>query len=135
MNNTHRWITFVGALLLALVVGLTAWQAGVAHGIEQSGKIVVAPSGPNPGPYPYPYPYYGWHRPWGFGFGFLFIPLFFAFWFFVVRGLFWRRAGYGYGGGCGPRGRFDEWHRQAHERGPREATEATEAAPPTPAGR
>lgn len=68
----------------------------------------------NPGgPYPYPYPYYGWHRPWGFGF--LFIPLFFAFWFFVVRGLFWRRGRY-YGGGCGPRGRFDEWHRQAHAR-------------------
>ena len=134
MNNTHRWIAFIGALLLALVVGLTAWQAGVAHGIEQSGKIVVSPSGPNPGPYPYPYPYYGWHRPWGFGFGFLFIPLFFAFWFFVVRGLFWRRAGYGYGygGGCGPRGRFDEWHRQAHERG---TAEAGEAAPPTPAGR
>ncbi|HKH47595.1 MAG TPA: hypothetical protein VKM72_23305 [Thermoanaerobaculia bacterium] len=125
MNNTHRWIAFVGALLLALVVGLTAWQAGVAHGIEQSGKIVVAPSGPHPGPYPYPYPYYGWHRPWGFGFGFLFIPLFFAFWFFVVRGLFWRRAGYGYGG-CGPRGRFDEWHRQAHARD-------TGDAPPTPA--
>lgn len=124
MNNTHRWIAFVGALLLALAVGLTAWQAGVAHGIEQSGKIVVPPSGP----YPVPYPYYGWHRPWGFGF--LFVPLFFAFWFFVIRGLFWRRAWYG--GGYGPRGRFDEWHRQAHARG---TAEAGEAAPPTSAER
>ena len=87
-----------------------AFQAGVAHGIARSGKIVVPPVG---GPYPYPYPYYGWHGPWGFGF--FFVPLFFfAFWFLVVRGLFWRRAGYG--GGCGPRGRFEEWHRQAHGR-------------------
>ena len=109
MNNTLRWIVLAGALLLAVSVGFTAYQAGVAHGIEQSGKIVVPPSG---GPYPYPYPYYGWHRPWGFGF--FFVPLFFVFWFLVVRGLFWRRAWYG--GGCGPRGRFDEWHRQAHAR-------------------
>ncbi len=122
MNSNYRWIVIVGALLLAVTVGFAAWQAGVAHGIEQSGKIVVPPSGG-----PYPYPYYGWHRPWGFGFGFLFIPLFFAFWFFVVRGLFWRRAGKG--GGCGPRGRFDELHRQAH------ASDAGEAAPPTPATR
>jgi len=109
MNSTHRWIALVGALLLAVAVGFWAYQAGMANGIEQSGKIVVPPSG---GPYPYPYPYYGWHRPWGFGF--FFVPLFFVFWFLVVRGLFWRRAWYG--GGCGPRGRFDEWHRQAHAR-------------------
>ena len=113
MSNIPRWSVILGALLLAAMVGFFAFQAGVTHGIEQSGKIVVPP----PGAYPYPYPYYGWHGPWHFGF---FGPLFFlAFWFIVVRGLFWRRARYGggwYGGGCGPRGRFDEWHRQAHER-------------------
>jgi hypothetical protein len=112
-NNSIRWAVLVGALLLAAVVGFGAYQAGVAHGIEQSGKIIVPPSGQ----LPYPYPYYGWHRPWGFGF--FFVPLFFfAFWFLVVRGLFWRRRAW-YGGGygpCGPRGRFDEWHRQAHGR-------------------
>jgi hypothetical protein len=108
MSTIPRWSVIVGALLLAAMVGFFAFQAGVTHGIEQSGKIVVPP----PGAYPYPYPYYGWHGPWHFGF---FGPLFFlAFWFIVVRGLFWRRAGYG--GGCGPRGRFDEWHRQAHGR-------------------
>ena len=118
MSNTQRWIALAGALLLAAMVGFMAYQSGVAHGIEQSGKIVASPAGANP--YPYPYPYYGWHRPWGFGF--FFVPLFFfAFWFLVIRGLFWRRAWYG---GCyGPRGRFDEWHRQAHER---------EAAEPMP---
>jgi len=124
MNNTIRWSVLVGALLLAVVVGFAAYNAGVAHGVEQSGKIVVP--GPPSGPYPYPYPYYGWHRPWGFGF--FFVPLFFfAFWFLVVRGLFWRRAWYG---GCyGPRGRFDEWHRQAHGSG------ADEAPPGDPSGR
>ena len=115
MNNSIRWTVIIGALLLAVAVGFGAWQAGVAHGIEQSGKIVAAPSAPS-GPAPYPYPYYGWHRPWGFGF--FFVPLFFfAFWFLVVRGLFWRRGGYGCYGPGGPRGRFEEWHRQAHERG------------------
>jgi hypothetical protein len=119
MNNGNRWLILLGALLLAAAVGFWAFQAGVAHGIEQSGKIVVAPP-PAAGAYPYPYPYYGWHRPWGFGF--FFGPLFFiAFWLILVRGLFWRRrawyGGYGgYGPGCGPYGRFDEWHRQAHQR-------------------
>ena len=126
MSNTHRWIAVVGALLLAAAVGFAAYQAGVERGIErgieQSGKIVAPPSGANPYPYPYPYPYYGWHRPWGFGF--FSVPLFFIFWFLVIRGLFWRRAWYG--GGCGPRGRFDEWHRQAHRWG------EGEAPPPTP---
>jgi len=114
MSNTQRWIVLVGALLLAAVVGFWAFQAGVAHGIEQSGKIVVAPApSGGPYPYPYPYPYYGWHRPWGFGF--FSVPLFFIFWFLVIRGLFWRRRAW-YGGGCGPRGAFEEWHRQAHAR-------------------
>ncbi|HVR97639.1 MAG TPA: hypothetical protein VMW27_13555 [Thermoanaerobaculia bacterium] len=121
MSNNHRWIVFVGALLLAAMVGFAAWQAGVAHGIEQSGKIVVPPSG---GPYPYPYPYYGWHRPWGSGF--LFVPFFIVFWVLAVRGLFWRRAWYG---GGGPRVHFDEWHRQAHAR------DAREAAPGVPGER
>ena len=117
MNHFRRWIVFVAALLLVVAVGGIAYNAGIAQGIEQSGKIVVPSSGGaagagGPYPYPYPYPYYGWHRPWGFGF--LFVPLFFVFWIVVVRSLFWRRGWYG--GGCGPRGRFDEWHRQAHER-------------------
>jgi hypothetical protein len=115
MNKSNRWLVIVGALLLAAVVGFWAFQAGVEHGIEQSGKIVVAPL-PTAGAYPYPYPYYGWHRPWGFG---IFGPLFFiAFWLVLVRGVFWRRRLWyaGHGGGCGPYGRFEEWHRQAHER-------------------
>jgi hypothetical protein len=130
MRNSIRWSVIVGALLLAAVVGFESYQAGVEHGIEQSGKIVVAsPAAPATGaypvPYPYPYPYYGWHGPWHFGFGPI-ILLFFG--FAVLRGLFWRRRflygggpgaafrGFpgGPGGGCDPRSRLDEWHRQAH---------------------
>ena len=114
MSNTQRWIVIVGALLLAATVGFAAWQAGVAHGIEQSGKIVVPPSGPYP--YPYPYPYYGWHRPWGFGFGG--VLLFFIFWSMVARMIFWRGRWYGrYRGGCyGPEAHLEDWHRRMHER-------------------
>jgi hypothetical protein len=115
MNNVNRWVAIVATLVLVAVAGTVAYNAGIAHGIEQSGKLVAPAAGPNG--YPYPYPYHGWHRPWGFGF-FLFPLFFFGFWFVVVRGLFWRR-GYGYprgGGGCGPDGRLDEWHRRAHER-------------------
>ena len=94
MNNTQRWVMIVAALLLAAVVGGMAYNAGIARGIEQSGKIIVAAPGVAPAPY---YPYYGWHRPWGFGF--FFGPLFFfAFWVLIFRGLFWRggwhRRGY-----------------------------------------
>ena len=131
MNKGTRWLVLAGALLLAAAVGFWAFQAGVAQGIEQSGKIAAAPSG-TPGPYPYPYPYYGWHRPWGFGF--FFGPLFFiAFWLILIRGVFWRRRAWyggprGYGGGCGPYGRFEEWHRQAHERERDPMTAGAEAA-------
>ena len=91
------------ALVLAAVVGGIAYNAGVAQGIAESGKVIAAPGGP--------YPYMGWYRPWGFGF--FFGPLFFIFfWFVILRGLFWR--GGGHGRRCG--GGLDEWHRRAHER-------------------
>jgi hypothetical protein len=49
------------------------------------------------------------------------------FWYFILKSLLWRGWGWGWGGpwGRGPyfygppphfRDRFDEWHRQAHER-------------------
>lgn len=108
-NNFSRWAVIAGALLLAAIVGTMAYNAGVTRGIEQSGKIVVAPVGAVPVPYPY---YYG-YRPWGGGF-FLTPFLFIAFWFVVARAMF-RRGGW-QGGGCGAEGRLDEWHRRMHER-------------------
>lgn len=114
-SNHSRWLVFVvAAFVLAAFVGVMAYNSGVAHGIAQSGKIVVAaPGAPGaPVPYAYPYPYYGWH-PWGFG---LFGPFFFIlFWFMIARAFFWRR---GYGGRCGSGySTLDEWHRRAHEAG------------------
>ena len=101
MNNNVRWIAVVVALLLAGGAAIVAYNAGVAHGLAQSGKFVVGPGGWGP-------------HPWGWGF-FPLAPLFFIFlFFFVLRGIFWRGAWHRHGYGCGYRG-LDEWHRQAHE--------------------
>src|SRR6266498_3771686 len=109
MNNAQRWAVILGALLLAAVVGGMAYNAGIAHGIEQSAKIVAAPAGA-PAPY-YPYPY-GWYRPWGFGF--FFGPFFFIiFCLMIFRAIFWSSAWHRRGGYCG--GGFSEWHRREHE--------------------
>ena len=108
----QRWIVVLAMLLLAVGVGVVAFNAGVQHGVVEAGKA-VAPA-PGAGAYPGPYPYYGWHRP--FGFPFFFVPLFFfAFWILVARGLFWGRCG----GRLCPQpywGRSEEWHRRMHER-------------------
>ena len=102
MNS--RMAVIVGVLALAAIVGVMAYNAGIAHGVAQSGKLPAVG-----GPYPYPYPYFGWH------FGWFVFPLFFIFWFLIVRGLFWGRRWHG--GACGGyQERFDEWHRQSHER-------------------
>ena len=126
-----NWRIVFGVLLaLALVggaigIGAYAYDAGVAQGLAESGKLVAPEAGVMP------YRYYGgpfFHpRPFGFGFGFLgcLFPLLF---FFLIsgllRGLFWRGPwGWGHGGGWrggpGMRGKgappmFEEWHRQAH---------------------
>ena len=93
----------------AAAIGIGAYNAGVAQGIAESGRIAAAPAAGTPY-------VYVWPRPWGFGF-FPFFPLFFfVLFFFVVRGLLWRgpwRGGWGYrGAGIPPA--FDEWHRRAH---------------------
>ena len=115
MNNRRL---VAGLLIAALVavgaafVGTAVYNAGVAHGIAESGRLAAPPAG---APYPY-----GWPRPWGFGF-FPVFPFFFLFLllFFMTRGFLWR-GGWRAGGGCGYRGippappTFDEWHRRAH---------------------
>jgi len=107
---------WIGALILAIlvgvVVGVSAWNAGVTHGLEiaRQGGQVVRVIGPG----------------YGFGFfpfGLFLFPLFLFAIFALVRGVFWRGRwrGYGPGGhGMGPSGEggramFDEWHRRQHE--------------------
>lgn len=105
-----RWAVILAAAILAALVGVLAYNAGVAHGLAQTGQTVVGPGAFGP---------YGWYRPWGFG---IFFPFFFfGLWFLLLRGLFWggpwRRRYSCYGGGfqaLPPT--FDEWHRRAHER-------------------
>jgi len=113
----NRLVTLIAVVVLAVLVGAMAYNVGVSHGIAQSGKmqVVAAPAGgPAVAPYAYSYPYYwGWH-PWGFGF---FFPFFFLFLIFgVLRAIFWRARWHAYGGCRGYQDRFDEWHRQSHER-------------------
>src|SRR5215472_4671380 len=99
------WLAFA-AVVGFILVGVVAYDAGVAHGAAVAG---AAASGALP---PYAYAW-GWYRPWGFGFGFPLFALLF-FWLVIGRGFFWgrrwHRSWYDY------RGDLDEWHRRAHER-------------------
>lgn len=108
-------VVVIIAVAVAVAVGTNAYQAGLARGLAESGKL------PAPGTGGVPYFYYGpfwYHGPFGFGFfGFLF-PLLFLFLIFgLFRGLFWGRPWAGHHGpwkGDVPP-RFEEWHRRAHE--------------------
>jgi hypothetical protein len=93
----------------AAAIAIGAYNAGLATGIAESGRMIAAP--PAGAPY-----VYVWPRPWGFGFFPFFPILFFLFFFFVVRSVLWRGTWHG-----GWRSRYDgvppafeEWHRRAH---------------------
>jgi hypothetical protein len=119
----NRRIAMAVALLLIAVIAVTmtgtmAYRAGVARGLEDSGKLVA------PAPGSAPYLYYGpfWHHGpfWGGPLHFVFPLLFLVLVFALFRGIFW-------GGGCMVRHRhgwtdadrrFEEWHRRAHESPP-----------------
>ena len=119
MNSSLWWRGILMAVLVigvATAIGIGSYNAGVAHGIAESGRAIVTPPAAG-APYPY-----GWHRPWGVGF-FPIFPFFAVFFFFfVLRGLWGggRWGGWGPGWGYGHRYRdgvppaFDEWHRRAH---------------------
>jgi hypothetical protein len=121
-SRMRRWGIVALAVVAAIAIGATAYQAGVSHGIAMQAPVASAPGAPGgaqavpPPPYPYyPYRYYG---PWRFGFFgplltillfvFLFRMLFWGFWG-------WRRRYWHYDPEFGP-SRLDEWHRRAHER-------------------
>jgi hypothetical protein len=122
---------FVVAVVLVLVAAMaflavgTAYRAGVAQGLAESGKLAGPAGAAVPYAYPYPPPF-GFH-PYGFGFGGFLFPLLFL---FLLFGAFRRRR---WAGGCGdgrdrwPGGvppHFEEWHRRAHEAAPDRAQKA-----------
>jgi len=108
-RGRYQWLVGIAVVALLALVGVYAYNVGVAHGLAEGGRIAAAPGAAAPIVAWYP-------RPWGFGFGFFpFFPLLFIlFWFVVLRGLFWRGRWHGrsYCGGVPPA--FDEWHRRAH---------------------
>jgi hypothetical protein len=106
------WIAALVLVVLAgIAIGVGAYNAGVSHGLEQTGRAVeVVRVGRGYGFFP---------------FGFFLFPLFFFGLFFLIRSAFWGRRGHGHWeagpGGPGQWGRgremFDEWHRRQHEQG------------------
>jgi len=120
-----RGITaLIVTLVIAAIVGIGAYQLGVAQGLAGAGgATAVAPAA-----------YY--YHPFFFGgFGFLFPLLFIFLIFFLIRGAFWGGWGRRYGGwgryGYGdPRDRLEEWHKQMHGETPREGG-STPQTPPT----
>jgi hypothetical protein len=136
------------------IVATTAYQAGVNTAVTQAaadGATVV-------NPVVVPAYGYGWH-PFGFGFGFFgfLFTLFFLFIVFgLIRAIIWGGRGHRHGWG-GPgwggsgwdpdarrdhdaskfHGRFDDWHRQAHDAPAGPTTNPPTTNPPTstpPAG-
>ena len=90
--------------VLALAVGLVAYQMGLSQGLA-----TTLPAGAAPAAYYYPH--------WGYGFGFFgfLLPLFFLFLFFgAMRAAFGGgRGGYGRGWTNG-RERIEQIHRELH---------------------
>jgi hypothetical protein len=114
-----RGIGIIVTIAIAAIVGVGAYQLGLAHGAAVTGTAAA------PAVY---YPFF-----WG-GFGFIF-PLLFLFLIFgLARAAFWGGRGYG-GWGRGPNGgdgpsRLEEWHKRAHG----EARGDT-SSQPSPSGR
>lgn len=119
-RSTARRLLVAIVLIAGLVlVGVTAYNAGVTAGLAESGRI-LGPGDRVASPYIYP----------GFGFGFGFFGFFGALLFFflifgLLRAVFWGGPRGWHGGGRWRDGRgswaaggppmFEEWHRRMHE--------------------
>lgn len=118
MNGRSIFRVVVGLAIVGLLIGggITLYNAGVTAGISEAARVATASGDPLPGGYPYPGPYigHGWGYGGGGGFG-LFGIVFWILGFFLIFGLI--RAAFGGGRWGGPRGggRFEDWHRRAHE--------------------
>ena len=132
-SGMRRWALAALAVVVAVMIGTMAYQAGVSQGIAlQPAPAVAAPAAPGgaqaaPAPAPYPYYPYRYYRRGPFGFFGFIGPLFgLIFFIFVMRTIFWGLFGCGwrrrwwyhdryYDPDDGP-SRFDDWHRRAHDR-------------------
>jgi hypothetical protein len=124
MNGRILLSILLVLVLIGLLVGIGsyAYNAGLAQGLADGGRLTPPAQGVTP------YPYYGpfFYRPFGFGFGlFGFIGPLIAFFviFALLRAIFWGgrwgwRGQHHYSEGVPPM--FDEWHRRAHEPKPEE---------------
>ena len=117
-----RGIGIIVTLVIAAIVGVGAYQLGLAQGLGATGTAVA------------PAVYY---HPFFFG-GFLFPLLFLFFIFFLIRGAFWGWGGRRYGGGWGghgdyqsPRERLEALHKEMHGEKPSD----TGTSSPPPSGR
>lgn len=98
------------AFLLAVGIGVGAYNIGYHHGLDVNGSVEVVR-------------YAGWHAGGFFPFGLFLFPLFFIGVFVLLRGAFWRggpghRDHHGpWGGpmGTGGRDAFEDWHRRQHD--------------------
>ena len=134
MNRRIIFGVLLALLLIAGAVtfGVYIYNAGVAQGLAESGKLTDLP----PGAEARLYPYYGgpfWHpRPFSFGFFGCFGPLLFILLIFALFRGFWWGGPWAWGRGWkhehgGGRAIFEEWHRQAHSQG-------AEQTPPSSVG-
>ena len=124
-SRTFSWIPWFLAVMISVGVGVAAYNAGMSRGLAVNPAVAAAATAAQPavpggavvavpawGPW-------GWHYGHPFGFGFGFFPLFFLvfFWFVIARAFFWRGGWHRYGGPPPAwSDRFDQWHRDAHER-------------------
>jgi hypothetical protein len=116
-------IGIIVAFAILGIVGVSAYQLGLAQGLGASGTAVA--------PAPYYYPFF-------FG-GFLFPLLFILLIVFAVRGAFSRGWSRSHGGGWGgpgfyqtPRERLEELHREMHGEKPKDTGSSS---PPPPSDR
>src|SRR6266550_9626 len=95
-NTSRRWhmrgIGIIVTLVIAAIVGIGAYQLGVAQGLATTGTAVA------PALYYHPF-FFG-------GFGILFPLLFIFLIFALIRGAIGRGRGWGYGGGWGGPGYY-----------------------------
>ena len=115
------------AFLLAVGIGVGAYNVGYHHGLDVNGSVEVVR-------------YAGWHAGGFFPFGLFLFPLFFIGVFFLVRGAFWRggwdRDHHGGPWGGGPNGpsrrdAFEDWHRRQHDSGARDGGHEGDEQPAT----